>query len=70
MAGSEAPLGAPAMVDISLFKRRSVLRALILMASENPFRSQVAFGLPKGQVVVATLDGGIRRTSRGLPRYK
>jgi len=35
------------------------------MASENPFRSQVPFGSPKEQEVVATFDGWIRGTPRG-----
>ena len=36
------------------------------MVSVNPFISWVAFGLPKGQEVVVTLDRGIRGTPPGL----
>jgi len=48
------------------FEQTSVLNALILMIFGNLYISWVAFGSPKGQVVVATLDSWIRGTPPGL----
>ncbi|RUO77110.1 hypothetical protein CWI81_00995 [Idiomarina seosinensis] len=48
------------------FQTATGVKCSMPMVQRNVFISWVAFGSPKGQVVVATLDGWIRRTPRGF----